>query len=123
MKVAKFVQFLALLIALPGITHAGFRTGEDLYAQCQARLGSLDHAYCLGYIAAAFDALEAGFVVGKTQNAIKVCPPGKIEPQQVRGIVVRYLTNHAEHRRRSPGYYMAVDALIKAWACPTKTTK
>jgi hypothetical protein len=108
---------LVLLGMLAGVANAGFQTGNDLYAKCKAPEGSLDSVYCVAYIAAVFDSLEAGFVAG--ERGIEVCTPDNIQLGQARDIVARYLTDHPEWRT-SPAYYLAADALMRAWPCKGK---
>ena len=95
-----------------------FETGNNLFGVC-----SDDHhfnqAYCKGYAVGVADALMAVNAMKANGFAIpSACTPQgeHVKPEQVRDIVVQYLTAHPEIRHKAAGGHALV-ALQAAFPC------
>jgi Rap1a immunity proteins len=102
---ATLIMVVSILAA--GTAQARFYDGNDLHGYCTEGAGFYD-GICLGYIAAAADALS--------RNGL-VCIPEGATLGQAREIVVRRLRDHPESRHHD-AYALARTALLLAWRCP-----
>jgi hypothetical protein len=95
-----------------------FVSGNALHEECQ--IAETDNvyyqadAYCIGYILGVFDAANGpdNGVAGFT-----FCTPDEINLNQVRDIVVKWLSDHPQHRHHDANSLVAT-ALREVWPCP-----
>ncbi|WP_420143509.1 Rap1a/Tai family immunity protein [Sphingobium sp.] len=109
---------IAAAAALPATAHAGFYSGDELYAACTADRDGKDYferSYeCLGYISGAVDA----FNTTREVNNLKSCIPGDVTISQLRVTTVNYLSKNPIDRKKSASSQVFA-ATRKAWPCPT----
>ncbi|MFC3441705.1 Rap1a/Tai family immunity protein [Sphingobium rhizovicinum] len=109
---------LAASALAPATAHAGFYSGDDLYAVCTADKEGKDYfekSYeCLGYISGAVDA----FNTTREANKLKSCIPGDVTINQLRNTTVAYLSKNPIDRKKSASSQVFA-ATRKAWPCPT----
>ena len=109
---------LAMAALAPAAAHAGFYSGDDLFATCTADKD--DKAYfersyeCLGYISGAVDA----FNTTREANHLKSCIPPDVTINQLRNVTVNYLSKNPIDRQKSASSQVFA-ATRKAWPCPT----
>ncbi|HUD93441.1 Rap1a/Tai family immunity protein [Sphingobium sp.] len=113
---------LAACGLFPATAHAGFYTGDQLYAACTAEKGGKDYferTYeCLGYISGAVDA----FNTTREVNKLKSCIPGDVTISQLRNATVDYLSKNPIDRAKSASSQVFA-ATRKAWPCPKSSGK
>ena len=113
MSVRKAVSAAALAISSqPAL--ANYLTGKDLYADCSKPQGSFSQGFCSGYISGVVDAIEY-YQVNKGAEK-SVCLPKEVSIGQVKEIVVRYLTQHADQRHNTASA-IVWDAVRIAFPC------
>jgi hypothetical protein len=101
----------------PELPVGAFVNGNELFGVC-----SDDHhfnqAYCKGYVVGVADAIAVVNAMKANGLAIQsTCPPKEhFAPEQVRDIVVQYLTAHPETRHQAAAAE-AVKALLAAFPC------
>lgn len=119
MRPCKLLQAAAITACglLPATAHAGFYTGDELYAVCTSEKGGKDYfekTYeCLGYISGAVDA----FNTTREVNKLKSCIPGDVTISQLRNATVDYLSKNPIDRAKSASSQVFA-ATRKAWPCP-----
>lgn len=116
----KTILLLALL--LPGMVHADFETGEDLYKLCQqaadpSKRNEFSFGLCMGYI----DGYISGY---RFKKEIKDSPPvcSDIETRSRRQVlksVVDYLAAHPESQKELKSIAM-YRAILDKMTCPAK---
>ncbi|NWK98817.1 hypothetical protein DM806_24765 [Sphingobium lactosutens] len=114
-------RLYAVAIAACGLfpvsAHAGFYSGDELYAVCTAEKGGKDYfekSYeCLGYISGAVDA----FNTTREVNKLKSCIPGDVTISELRSVTVDYLGKNPIDRQKSASSQVFA-ATRKAWPCP-----
>jgi hypothetical protein len=119
MPTAKLVFSTLLVTALlPTAAHAGFYSGDQLYAVCTADKEGKDYfekSYeCVGYISGAVDA----FNTTREANHLKSCIPGGVTINELRTTTVNYLSRNPIDRKKSASSQVFA-ATRKAWPCPT----
>ena len=72
-----------------GRTGRGFSVGNKLYSRCSSPNNSLEHVYCLGYVAGATDSLQMDG---------HICVPDNVTVAQAVDVVMKYLRDHPEDR-------------------------
>lgn len=104
-------------IALPTLARAGFYSGEELYAVCNADKGDkafFEKSYeCIGYISGAVDA----FNTTRENLGLKSCIPASVTISELRTATVRYLGRNPKDRAGSASSQVFA-AMRKAWPCP-----
>ncbi len=109
---------LAAALLLPATAHAGFYSGNDLYAVCTTEKDDkefFEKSYeCLGYISGAVDA----FNTTREAVGLKSCIPGDVTISQLRGTAVTYMSKNPKDRAKSASSQVFA-ATRKAWPCPT----
>lgn len=109
---------LAAAALLPTAAHAGFYSGNELYAVCTADKEGKDYfekSYeCLGYISGAVDA----FNTTREANKLKSCIPGGVTINELRTTTVNYLSKNPIDRQKSASSQVFA-ATRKAWPCTT----
>lgn len=109
---------LAAAALLPTAAHAGFYSGNELYAVCTADKEGKDYfekSYeCLGYISGAVDA----FNTTREANHLKSCIPGSVTINELRATTVNYLSRNPIDRQKSASSQVFA-ATRKAWPCTT----
>ena len=121
-----FVMTVALFWSAPvfseNFSMGSFVSGNDLFGVC-----SDDHhfneAYCKGYVVGVADALMAlnamkanGYELSSTCLPFKGLPGTNVKPEQIRDVVVQYLTAHPERRHEAAAGH-ALLALQAAFPC------
>jgi hypothetical protein len=101
----------AVLGVMVGEAHAEFQTGNDLYRLC-ASVGDFHKGMCLGFIEGVADTMTSI----RTGQGQRSCIPREVEADQMREVVVKYLTEHPEDRNYSAASNALV-AIAKAWPC------
>lgn len=96
---------LALAIFTP-VAHAGFITGNDLYAMMQ---NPDNKQAALGYVAGVFD-----MTLGTIQ-----CAPGGVSTTQMYDLVKLLLEKNPQHRNLDASDFIAV-SLQRAFPCPKR---
>jgi hypothetical protein len=120
----KFLHAAALAACglFPAAAHAGFYTGDELYAVCTTEKGGKDYfekTYeCLGYISGAVDA----FNTTREANKLKSCIPSDVTISQLRNATVDYLGKNPIDRAKSASSQVFA-ATRKAWPCPKSSSK
>lgn len=113
---------LAAYAFLPVAAHAGFYSGDELYAVCTTDRDDKDYfekSYeCVGYISGAVDA----FNTTRDVNKLKSCIPGDVTIDRLRTVTVDYLGKNPIDRKQSASSQVFA-ATRKAWACPAATKK
>ena len=89
-----------------------FESGDQLLAKCDQ---SAD--FCMGFIEATADAMNAAHSSGGTVGGWTACIPAGAVSDQVRDIAMTYLRNHPEQRHASAASLIA-SALANAFPCP-----
>lgn len=119
----RYLLYLATLASFslfPVAAHAGFYSGEDLYAVCTADKAGKDYfekSYeCVGYISGAVDA----FNTTREANKLKSCIPGGVTISQLRATTVEYLGNNPIDRQNAASSQVFA-AIRKAWPCASTT--
>ncbi|MES2174008.1 MAG: Rap1a/Tai family immunity protein [Pseudomonadota bacterium] len=115
----RYLLYLATLASFslfPVAAHAGFYSGDDLYAVCTADKEGKDYfekSYeCVGYISGAVDA----FNTTREANKLKSCIPGDVTINQLRTTTVDYLGKNPIDRQQSASSQVFA-AIRKAWPC------
>jgi len=90
-----------------------FVTGNELYGQCTGT--SEEQLICLSYITGVADGMTVTQVVYEPSPGF-ACIPDGVNRQQVRDIVVKYMTNNPESRHMHAGAVIIV-ALKNAFPC------
>jgi hypothetical protein len=127
MRLRAFVTAVALLwpvsVFSEDIPVGSFVGGNELSQVCSDGVHDGARGYCTGYVAGVADALMAVTALKANGLAIpSVCLPmkGQVEhgvaPDQVRDVVVQYLTAHPETRHQTAGG-LALLALQAAFPC------
>ena len=111
-QMRKIATATALVMALAAGAGKGdivrnFYSGDALLSLCQAS----DSNFCMGYIAGIADAVTSGPVSGW-----RACVPISATVQQVRDVVVEYLTAHPENRHFA-AVSLGAAALAGAFPC------
>ena len=91
---------------------AAFESGDQFLAKCDQ---SAD--FCMGFIEATADAMNAAHSSGGTVGGWTACIPAGAMSDQVRDIAMTYLRNHPELRHASATSLIA-NALANAFPCP-----
>jgi Ssp1 endopeptidase immunity protein Rap1a len=113
MLVRKAVLAAALAISSqPAL--ANYLTGKDLYADCSKPQGTFGQGFCSGYISGVVDTLEHYQVSKGAEKS--VCLPKEVSIGQVKEIVMRYLTQHADQRQYTAAS-IVWDAVRSAYPC------
>jgi hypothetical protein len=113
----KRLLFLALLgLGMAGPAAAGFVTGDKLFEFCQARSGSAQNVYCLGYIVGVADMVDDPLLSKVLPSQAKFCVPDKLQSNQLKDVVVSYLQNNPQERVFQAQALIVV-ALSKAYPC------
>jgi hypothetical protein len=101
----------------PDFNVTQFVDGNKLFRVCSDHEHGWE-GYCLGYVLGVTDAFmvaNAGEAAGLALASF--CPPKEhLAPDQVRDIVVQYLTAHPETRHK-PATHEAMVALLAAFPC------
>ena len=94
-----------------------FVNGNDLFRDCSDQHDSAQ-GYCQGYVAGMLDAFMAVNALKATGLAIpSACPPKEdLTPNQVRDIVLQWLTAHPATRHNA-ATHEALAALLAAFPC------
>jgi Rap1a immunity proteins len=106
--VALIALVMVMAVVMPGnsqTTYGAFYSGNELFETCKR-----NPAVCLGYVSGSFDAI-GGEWGGRT------CPPKEVTNVQIRDVVMKFLTDHSEHRHFSAAALIAI-ALSVAFPCP-----
>jgi hypothetical protein len=111
-RMRKMVTAAALILALAAGVAKGdivrnFYSGDALLSLCQAS----DSNFCMGYIAGIADAVTSGPVSGW-----RACIPISATVEQVRDVVVGFLTAHPENRHFA-ALSLGAAALAGAFPC------
>jgi len=90
---------------------AGFVTSNDLYERCNAQSGTVEHGFCLGYLAGIADQVNS--------NDMTICIPlpDGVTLGQVTDIVVKALREHRSQQRHGSASALAEWALREAFPC------
>ena len=96
-------------LTLPGVpaNRMTYYRGNDLHGLCQQRLD-----VCTIYIQGVIDGHFAAII--RTSRDLAYCIPVSSTPDQVRDVVVQYLTAHPESRHELAGQ-LILRALAGAW--------
>ena len=91
-----------------------FRDGNHLLRDC-SRPDTIEFAFCLGYVDAITDVLEAGNSVNGYRACVPV-GPGGVEAFQLKDIVVQYLRRNPSPRHLGAAGLVA-GAISEAFPC------
>ena len=84
-----------------------FETGDQLYEDCNAELGSPQNAFCTGYVMGVSDLLDSERLI---------CIPEGVGAAQEIGVIVNFLRNHREERLDTAHSVVKL-ALMSAFPC------
>lgn len=101
-------KLLTVLLFVPVMAHAEFKTGNELYADLNAE-STVSRAVGLGYIMGVADA---------TRNMTH-CAPAEVTAGQINDMVKKHLANTAELRHYTADIIVSY-VLKKAWPCANK---
>ena len=82
-------------------------TGDQLYEDCDAALGSPQNIFCMGYVMGVSDLLDLQRLI---------CTPEGVSAAQETGVVVNFLRDHREERLDT-AYSVVKLALMEAFPC------
>ena len=107
-----------LTVLVAGPAQAVFYDGNRLYEWCATPEGDPRYSWssinCNGYVTGVIDSLEVAEKAGS--GPITVCVPSGATVQQVRDVVLKYLTNHPEQRHTAAAI-LTILALREAFPC------
>ncbi len=109
----KRLLMVMLVMSWASPVWAAFNSGNQLIAFCQASEMDPGNAYCLGYMAGTFDALDGA---DRGAGGYTFCNPG-VTLNQVRDVVVMWLSDHPQHRHHD-AHTLVAAALNEVWPCP-----
>jgi hypothetical protein len=94
-----------------------FVDGNELFRVC-SNSHDVAQAYCTGYVVGVTDAFMAvNGLIANGRTMPSTCPPKEhLAPDQVRDVVVQYLTTHPEERHLAAAAD-ALRALLAAFPC------
>jgi hypothetical protein len=101
-----------------------WKSGNNLYAECEEGAGSVQYSFCLAYVTGALDMIGGlqGADSATDQKSLwklsTVCVPNQATAGQVVDIVLKYMKDHPEDRA-SRASWIVIRALIGAWKCPS----
>jgi hypothetical protein len=102
-----------------GLGVDSFVNGNKLFRLCSAHDHGEAQGYCLGYVvgvADAFTAVDALKAPGLANAIRSTCPPEHVDADQVRDVVVQYLTAHPATRHNAATHEVLA-ALLAAFPC------
>jgi Rap1a immunity proteins len=114
MRLRMLVLAAGLLWPASGSSQQGrfFATGNDLFRFCSAGVAT-SQSICNGYVAGVVDTLGVFDAIGVTKIT---CVEPNVSNEQVKQVVVQYLTAHPETRHLGAAGEV-VQALQKAFPC------
>jgi hypothetical protein len=107
----RVIAGIVLLLVVAGSAQARFYSGDELYGWCTTKS---QYAACYRYLEEVINtnqALEEG-----TSVENRVCIPDGVGREQLRGIVVKKLTDDVDVRQR-PAAGLVWRALLDVWPC------
>ena len=108
-----------LLLALQGAAAdedkpRSWTSGTDLWNECNNVQDQFSTGACLGYVVAAAEIADGGYLKG-----YRTCIPKDTSKGKLEDAVRRYLDKHPEQKRYI-GYQVVVTSLVEAFPCPTR---
>jgi len=82
-------------------------TGDQLYEDCNAELGSPQNIFCTGYVMGVSDSLDSERLI---------CTPEGVGAAQEMGVIVNFLRDHREERLDTAHSVVKL-ALMEAFPC------
>jgi hypothetical protein len=82
-------------------------TGDQLYEDCNAELGSPQNVFCTGYVMGVSDSLDSERLI---------CTPEGVSAAQEMSVIVNFLRNHREERLDTAHGVVKL-ALMEAFPC------
>lgn len=89
-------------------------SGTNLWTECNNIQDQFSTGACLGYVVAAAEIADGGYLKG-----YRTCIPKGTNAGKLEDIVRRYLDKHPEHKGYI-GYQIVVTSLVEAFPCPTQ---
>jgi hypothetical protein len=87
-----------------------FWTGNDLYRYCTS--GDTEYSVCIGYVEGVIDEWESD----RATSRLQPCVPSGVVADQLKDVVVQYLSQHpADRNTLASGLVMV--AAAQAWNC------
>jgi hypothetical protein len=108
---------IAAVIAASAAARADFRVGSQLLQECTS-LSPAAHVFCIGYVAAIFDASKKRpkDLPGTSLLGFVHCAQKSVTNEQQTDAVVQFLRTHTEHQNYGAAGLVA-HALAEAYPC------
>lgn len=100
---------VAVMVSIPMLSHAGFKTGNDIYKDLMDTDSVVAQMYVLGFIAGVHDSFSGD----------SICTNTNVTAGQLRDIVKKYLQERPEMRDLG-GAILVLIALAQAFPCAKK---
>jgi hypothetical protein len=107
-----FAAVAAVMVISAGARADAFKTGNVLYQECAAPIGTREYANCQHYVMGVADVMAGN----NTINGYAACFPRDVTVGQIRDVVTRYLANLPQSRNKGAAG-LAADALAQAFPC------
>ncbi len=105
---------MIILLFISSISNAGFLSGSKLKEHC-FKTGSYHKGICSGFIMGVYDGVFLSEKTWATESH-SVCPPKKVQSDQLKEIVVKFLDEETENLHQDASE-LVWDAFILAFPC------